>query len=406
MQHLPETNEILKTGLTSGKPYLGTPSVVDGIIRDYLHQLAKLRHAQLMDNASLEDGLLKAATALQVTLYGGDSKYLPSTWNTERLLGRFLVDRCGIGGETADAVKRAAIHLASEFYDIIAHVEGGGDEAGAKRQVDELVATWYRVFTGRPHNSPMGQGESLQKSYVPGYTRGDGVFVKPHYTKVSKKAPQKPVYEHHHPKKGDKGERVGLKEPSQPSAPGTWHQAKATATFVPEGDFPQHIGGVPLKSWDQAPVTKKGWNYVPGINSSLREKPMVVPVGKHAGAGVIIEEADGRIWLVSPSNAFGGYKNTFPKGTCEEGLSMQANAIKEAWEEAGLAIEIVDVLGDFERTTSKARMYIARRTGGNPVDMGWESQAVQLVPPEKLRDVLNMDPDQVIVDAYMRRKKD
>ncbi|ECZ5235304.1 NUDIX hydrolase [Salmonella enterica subsp. enterica serovar Enteritidis] len=133
---------------------------------------------------------------------------------------------------------------------------------------------------------------------------------------------------------------------------------------------------------------------------------MVVPVGKHAGAGVIIEEADGRIWLVSPSNAFGGYKNTFPKGTCEEGLSMQANAIKEAWEEAGLAIEIVDVLGDFERTTSKARMYIARRTGGNPVDMGWESQAVQLVPPEKLRDVLNMDPDQIIVDAYLRRKKD
>lgn len=406
MQHLPETNEMLKTGLTSGKPYLGTPSVVDGILRAYLHKLAQLRASQLQTGAQLEDGLLKAATDLQITLYGGDDKYLPSTWNTERLLGRFLVERCQMGGETADAVKRAAIRLASDFYDIIADVEDGGAEEAAKARIDTLVQTWYRVFTGRPHNAPMGQGETMQKSYVAGYTRSDGVFVKPHYTAVTKKAPQKPVFEHHHPKKGDKGERVGLHKPSEPSAPGTWHQAKATATFVPEGDYPQQLGGVPLKSWDQAPVTKKGWNYVSGINPNLREKPMVVPVGKHAGAGVIIEEADGRIWLVSPSNAFGGYKNTFPKGTCEEGLSMQANAIKEAWEEAGLAIEIVDVLGDFERTTSKARMYIARRTGGNPVDMGWESQAVQLVPPEKLRDVLNMDPDQIIVDAYLRRKKD
>ena len=350
---------------------------------------------------------MQGARALQVTFYGANQTYLASTWNTERLLGRFLVERAGMGGATGDAVVRAGVRLARDFYEILGDYEEDAiDEAAAKKQIDELVAVWYRLFTGRAHNIELGSGQDLQKSWVAGYTRADGSYVKPHYTKVMKQAPQKPVFQHHHPKAGDKGEKVGIRTPSEASHPSTWHSAADVATFLPEGDYPRHIGNIPLTSWETQPMTKRGWNYVAGINHSLKEKPMEVPMGKHAGAGVIIEEDDGRVWLVSPTNAFGGYKNTFPKGTCEDGLSMQANAIKEAWEESGLQIEIVSVLGDFERTTSKARMYIARRVGGTPVDMGWESQAVQLVPREKLRDLLNMDPDQVIIDAYMRRKKD
>ncbi|EGD6457268.1 NUDIX hydrolase [Salmonella enterica] len=181
---------------------------------------------------------------------------------------------------------------------------------------------------------------------------------------------------------------------------------ETVATFTPAGDHPRGIGNVPFKSWTDTPRTKAGWNYVDGLNYELREKPLTVPPGMHPAAGVIIEEDDGRVWLVAPTNAFGGYQNTFPKGTCEKGLSVQANAIKEAWEESGLQVQITGILGDFERTTSVARMYIARRIGGNPVDMGWESQAVRLVPKDKLKELLNMETDHSIIDAYLSRKKE
>lgn len=246
---------------------------------------------------------------------------------------------------------------------------------------------------------------ALAKSWVKGFTRKDGVWVKPHQTKTQKKIePAKPVA--HHKKLNDEGKRVAVKNPTQASSPDTWLRAGDVATFTPEGNHPHSIGRVPLFPWKQAPKTKAGWNYVPGVNPRLNEKPMDIPKGFHPAAGVIIEEDDGRIWLVTPTNAFGGYENTFPKGTCEAGLSIQANAIKEAWEESGLKVEITGVLGDFKRTTSVARMYIAKRTGGNPVDMGWESQAVRLVPKDKLLELLNMSSDKEIVEAYLSSKKD
>ncbi|EDY2030008.1 NUDIX hydrolase [Salmonella enterica] len=237
--------------------------------------------------------------------------------------------------------------------------------------------------------------------------RKDGVYVKPHQTKTQKEAPEatKPA-SHYHAQPNEQGKRVKVQKPTLASAPSTWNNAEAIATFTPQGDHPRRIGKVPFTGWTAQPKTKAGWNYVPGINWHLDEKPLVVAPGKHPGAGVIIEEDDGRVWLVTPTNSYGGYRNTFPKGTCEEGLSYQANAIKEAWEEAGLHVEITGILGDFERTTSTARMYTARRLGGNPVDMGWESQAVRLVPKNRLLELLNMEPDQDVLKAWLTRKKD
>ncbi|MGL4460243.1 MAG: NUDIX hydrolase, partial [Plesiomonas shigelloides] len=87
------------------------------------------------------------------------------------------------------------------------------------------------------------------------------------------------------------------------------------------------------------------------------------------------------------------------KGTAEPDLSLQANAIKEAFEESGLQVEITGFIGDFERTTSVARMYKARRVGGDPTDAGWETQAVSLVPKEHLYRLLNMWPDHPIAES-------
>ncbi|CAB5220362.1 Nudix_Hydrolase domain containing protein [uncultured Caudovirales phage] len=195
----------------------------------------------------------------------------------------------------------------------------------------------------------------------------------------------------------DKGKPVTINYPSKASDPGSWTDAKRTATFTPGSAAPSTLNGVALKPWTTAPKTENEWAAVAGQDARVDAAHPFEPTrGKSVGAGVIIKEPDGRIWLTSPTNAFGGYKNTFPKGTVEHGLSMQASAIKEAYEETGLQVRITGVLGDYERTTSKARFYIAERVGGTPAAMGWESQAIRLATAADAPKLLNMGVDKSI----------
>lgn len=195
----------------------------------------------------------------------------------------------------------------------------------------------------------------------------------------------------------DKGQPVTVNYPSKPSGKDTWANKDKTATFVPGGETPSTLNNVPMKSWSPP---KEGWHAVGGNNERLEALfPFERPgPGKSTGAGVLIVEPDGRIWLTKPTNEFGGYKQTYPKGTVESGLTMQQNAIKEAWEETGLKVKITGVLGDYDRTTSRARMYIAERVGGTPKDMGWESQAVRLATMKDAKSLLNMSHDKQILD--------
>lgn len=198
-----------------------------------------------------------------------------------------------------------------------------------------------------------------------------------------------------HPKLDHNGQPVALHSPSADSEPEAWLGESHVATVTPGGRLPKAINGIPFSPWKDAPTTPTGWENVPGQNDNLIEPMLHVGLNKHAAAGVVIEEPDGRVWVIHPSNAFGGYKATFPKGTIEpsEDLSFQAVAIKEAFEESGLQVAITGYLMDVERTTSVCRYYRARRIGGTPAAMGWESQAVSLVPKDKLYSVLNRDVD-------------
>lgn len=235
--------------------------------------------------------------------------------------------------------------------------------------------------------------DDLTKAHVKGHMRGS-VYVRPYERGLG--GTDLPA--HHHPKPGEDGKPVLVKWPHHASTPSTWHNADAVATFVPGGDAPTAINGVPLRRWKDHPRTAEGWDYDDGVNDEIHEPPFHLAPGKKAAAGVIIEEPDGRVWLTAPTNGFGGYDATFPKGTAEHGLSLQANAIKEAFEETGLRIRITGFIGDFERTTSKARMYRAVRVGGTPVEMGWESQAIHLVPKGDLYEHLNGDADHPIAE--------
>ncbi len=266
--------------------------------------------------------------------------------------------------------------------------------------------------------------EDLAKSHIPGYTKQDGTVVKPHEDKRVKKQPAKwssgvgtkapqaglfgsgssvPKFKAYHPKLNDKGEKVGLYNPTVPNLAGL-ADPSAIATITPGCQMPEGLNGIPFAPW-VAPEDESMWDYVDGVQDDMPEPPLHCGLGKAPASGLIIQEPDGRVWVVSPSNKFGGYTNTFPKGKQEnDELSLQANAVKEAWEEAGIKAEIVSFLGDVERTTSMTRYYLARRVAGNPAaDVTWESQAISLVPVSKLKGFLDAKVDHQVVDLLLKQ---
>ena len=206
----------------------------------------------------------------------------------------------------------------------------------------------------------------------------------------------------YHPQLNDKGEKVRIDAPSTPTPIDEFGDLYMVATVVPGGEVPRELSGVPFTPWNDHPRTDEEWANVPG-QLALNEPAMTVPKGKKSASGVIIEEADRRFWVVHPTNGFGGYSTTFPKGTIEAGMSQQANAIKEAFEESGLKVEITGFVGDVVRTTSVARYYMARRVGGSPADMGWESQAVSLVPRDEIEEFLNAKVDRDLISSLLEK---
>lgn len=200
-----------------------------------------------------------------------------------------------------------------------------------------------------------------------------------------------------HPELGEHGEPVELKKPSQPSPLSAWSDAEAIACVIPGGPIPGKINGVSASAWSTAPLNASEWEAL-AATTTVPEPEFKVPAGYKKAAGVVIREPDGRVWVVAPSNGFGGYKATFPKGTMD-GMSTQATALVEAYEESGLHVRLCKHLVDVKRSQSYTRYFLAERVGGNPAEMGWESQAVMLVPVKQLTQVLNSPNDVPIMDA-------
>lgn len=203
-----------------------------------------------------------------------------------------------------------------------------------------------------------------------------------------------------HRKVDEHGKRVEIKKPSQPSDLEVWSDHNATACVIPGGPMPDAINGILVRHWEQEPSIKADWEAL-AAKDAVPEPEFQVPMGYKKASGVVVREPDGRIWVVAPSNAFGGYRATFPKGTMD-GLSTQATALVEAYEESGLYVRLIQHLVDVKRSQSYTRYFLAERVGGNPAEMGWESQAVMLVPTKQLHQVLNSPNDLPIIEALKK----
>ncbi|MCS0592418.1 NUDIX hydrolase [Massilia norwichensis] len=193
----------------------------------------------------------------------------------------------------------------------------------------------------------------------------------------------------HHPCRNDDGELVVIHRPSAPTPLAHWDEGAALATAVPLCGMPASLNGVALAP--AALTLPEG--------EAVAEPPFTLPPGLRAAAGAVVLEDDGRVWLVSPTNGFGGYSATFPKGRVDAGGSLQHTAIREVFEESGLVVRLRAHLIDVRRTQTYTRYYIAKRIGGCPSSMGWETQAVHLVPAARLEEVAVHPNDAAIIDA-------
>jgi 8-oxo-dGTP pyrophosphatase MutT (NUDIX family) len=200
-----------------------------------------------------------------------------------------------------------------------------------------------------------------------------------------------------HPRRDDHVHPVVLRHPSVASPLPTWDDSQAIAQVVPDGVMPTAIGGIPVQRWAEPPRTAAAWEQM--AQPRITEPDWLPPKGCKAAAGVVTVDTDGRVWVVAPSNGYAGYRATFPKGTVDPGMSLQATALREAFEESGLHVRLARHLVDVRRSQSYTRYYLAERVGGDPAQMGWESQAVMLVPPARLAQVVHHPNDQPILAA-------
>lgn len=287
------------------------------------------------------------------------------------------------GRWVSDYDKQGSLRM--EFPDVKRAVIGPVDPVPAPAPAAEKPPGWFQAKYGSGAKQvskwPSGPqkvigaqyGGSKPATYGGGAGHGS-LFAAP-----------KPKPKGYHPQVGEKGEQVGIYHPSTPTGPEAWAHGDQVVVVVPGGEVPTQLNGVPFSAW-QAPQTDADWEDVEG-QADIDEPDFHCPSHLEPAAGVLIEEPDGRCWIVAPTNGFGGAPYVCPKGRTDD-MPLQATAIKEAFEEIGLHAEITGMLGDFARTQTYTRIYRARRIGGTPSAMGWESQAALLVPREKLHDYL------------------
>lgn len=195
-----------------------------------------------------------------------------------------------------------------------------------------------------------------------------------------------------HPQRRADGREVIIHAPSTPTPLSTWAAPSEQAIVTPQAELPDSLNGLAFSCGaDQLPLWEQR------ANQADFDEPDFDSHGLTPAAGAVLIEPDGRVWIVHPTNQFAGYSATFPKGTQDTGRSLRATAVRECFEESALLAELTCWLGDVDRSASRTRYYLARRVGGNPADMGWESQAVSLTPIPLLEALLTSPHDQPLL---------
>jgi len=95
-----------------------------------------------------------------------------------------------------------------------------------------------------------------------------------------------------HPRPDDRGRPVVIRDTHLPSDPSTWAEPEAVATFVPNGDVPGDLKGIPLAPWADTPQSFEQWASVLGQRPGLIEPPLPSASGKHLAAAFLTAKVD------------------------------------------------------------------------------------------------------------------
>lgn len=155
MNMIPDTQELLRTGLSNEKPYLGSFSVVEDRVRTLLSEVNDLRAKQIADGATdMQAGLKALCSDFQNTFYGKNPNFIASAWHREDQLGEALVNGAGMGGETGDAVERLAAKIISDYlaFYLPFEAEEIGDEQ-FQFGIEGVVEFYTHVLLGLPYEA-------------------------------------------------------------------------------------------------------------------------------------------------------------------------------------------------------------------------------------------------------------
>ena len=126
--------------------------------------------------------------------------------------------------------------------------------------------------------------------------------------------------------------------------------------------------------------------------------PHAIPL---AAGGVLIDEQGG-VLLRRPTNGFGDYAWTYPKGRVDvrEGETPEQAALREVLEESGWEAEIVsqvqgpDAHGDFRGTTTFTRFYVMRPVRQVQEPDPAETEALRWASPHEARQLIGETPSE------------
>jgi 8-oxo-dGTP pyrophosphatase MutT (NUDIX family) len=124
-----------------------------------------------------------------------------------------------------------------------------------------------------------------------------------------------------------------------------------------------------------------------------------------AAGGVVLRERDGRIEVAIAGRHSDGTW-VFPKGTPDDGESIEETAVREVGEETGLQVSIVAPLGTTEywfasrgtRFHKRVYFYLMEATGGDVSQHDHEYDVVRWVPVEEARQLLSFENYREVLD--------
>ncbi len=106
--------------------------------------------------------------------------------------------------------------------------------------------------------------------------------------------------------------------------------------------------------------------------------------------GVVIFDSEGRVLLRRPTNDFGGYVWTFAKGQQDPGETPEQTAVREAFEETGMRVQLGERIPGTFTSRGYSNVYWIATVTGLPGKPGWETARVQWFTPEEAKEKLKL----------------